>query len=415
MILSGLIDNPLSQENKDLIKENTKEHLLETGGEPAREVVQQNITYEQRIQQSIQKLEENKELYLTPEKLQTYSPKFLHMLNNILLDEHRGLHLVYSQFRTLEGIGIFSLVLKTNGFAEFKLIKTDGGDYLIDIADEDIGKPKYVLYTGTETAEVKELIRNVFNGNWEKIQPRLRAQLEAMSNNNYFGEIIKVFMITASGAEGISLKNVRYVHITEPYWHPVRIEQVIGRARRICSHKDLPAELQTVEVFLYLMIFSHAQLTSDNSIELRLKDKSKKDHITPLTSDQALYEIATTKETINKNILHNLKEASIDCTIHTTINNKENLKCFSFGTVEPSKFAYPADIGDDKETDNYSGINKVEKKIKGTLHVIDGIQYIVDFDTNDVYNYKSYMLNNPRKIGKIERPDEKHIEIVLFE
>ena len=50
-------------------------------------------------------------------------------------------------------------------------------------------------------------------------------------------------MITASGAEGISLKNVRFVHIMEPYWHPVK-RQVIGRARRICSHADLPKDLQ---------------------------------------------------------------------------------------------------------------------------------------------------------------------------
>ena len=42
------------------------------------------------------------------------------------------------------------------------------------------------------------------------------------------GEIIKVIMITAAGAEGISLKNTRYVHIMEPYWHPVRTDQVIG-------------------------------------------------------------------------------------------------------------------------------------------------------------------------------------------
>ena len=32
------------------------------------------------------------------------------------------------------------------------------------------------------------------------------------------------------GAEGISLRNTRCVHIMEPYWHPVRIQQVIGRA-----------------------------------------------------------------------------------------------------------------------------------------------------------------------------------------
>ena len=62
-------------------------------------------------------------------------------------------------------------------------------------------------------------------------------------------------MITSSGAEGISLRNCRFVHITEPYWHPVRVEQVIGRARRICSHKDLPLSERNVKVFIYLMSF----------------------------------------------------------------------------------------------------------------------------------------------------------------
>ena len=114
------------------------------------------------------------------------------------------------------------------------------------------------------------------------------------------GEIIKVLMITAAGAEGISLRNCRFVHITEPYWHPVRIEQVIGRARRICSHQDLPPELRNVKVFLYLMTFSKEQLASDETIELRLKDKSKVDKVTPLTSDEALYEISNIKNSINK-------------------------------------------------------------------------------------------------------------------
>ena len=71
---------------------------------------------------------------------------------------------------------------------------------------------------------------------------------------------IKVLMITASGSEGINLKNTRYVHIMEPYWHPARSDQVIGRARRICSHQQLPSELRTVEVFLYIMIFTEEQI-----------------------------------------------------------------------------------------------------------------------------------------------------------
>ena len=77
------------------------------------------------------------------------------------------------------------------------------------------------------------------------------------------GEVIKVFMITSSGAEGITLRNTRHVHIVEPYWHPVRSEQVIGRARRICSHQALEEEFKTVEVFMYLMTFTQRQLEGD--------------------------------------------------------------------------------------------------------------------------------------------------------
>ena len=41
------------------------------------------------------------------------------------------------------------------------------------------------------------------------------------------GEIIKVLMITSSGSEGITLKNTRFVHIIEPYWHPVRTTRLL--------------------------------------------------------------------------------------------------------------------------------------------------------------------------------------------
>ena len=64
-------------------------------------------------------------------------------------------------------------------------------------------------------------------------------------------------MITASGAEGIDLQNTRYVHIMEPYWHHVRIDQVIGRARRICSHHRLPEKRQNVKVFQYISEMEH--------------------------------------------------------------------------------------------------------------------------------------------------------------
>ena len=120
-------------------------------------------SYEARINQALEMLWRQRERFLTPDALETYSPKFLTILQNIENPEHRGLNLIYSQFRTLEGIGIMKLVLMANGFAEFKIRKNDAGIWRIDINEDDIGKPTFALYTGTETYEEKEIVRNIFN------------------------------------------------------------------------------------------------------------------------------------------------------------------------------------------------------------------------------------------------------------
>ena len=119
------------------------------------------ITYKEQLTQAIDNIAKNSNDFLTPEALQTYSPKFLHMLENITDKEHLGLHLVYSQFRTAEGIGLFCLVLEKNGFARFKIKKNHANVWVVDINDEDLGKPTYALYTGTETSEEKEIIRHI--------------------------------------------------------------------------------------------------------------------------------------------------------------------------------------------------------------------------------------------------------------
>ena len=64
--------------------------------------------------------------------------------------------------------------------------------------EEDIGKPVFALYTGTETAEEKEIIRNIFNGTWDSLPAPLADQLRRIAANNNMGEIVKVLMITSS-------------------------------------------------------------------------------------------------------------------------------------------------------------------------------------------------------------------------
>uniref|UniRef100_A0A6C0H9C5 DOD-type homing endonuclease domain-containing protein n=1 Tax=viral metagenome TaxID=1070528 RepID=A0A6C0H9C5_9ZZZZ len=364
-------------------------------------------SYEKRIEATLYYLKEHADEILSPRGLETYSPKYLHMLENIQDEDHHGLHLVYSQFRTLEGIGIFKLVLEQNGFAQFKIKKNTSGIWELDIPEDDRGKPTFALYTGTESAEEKEVIRNIYNSNWgdfEVSAPRMYEELKSIANNNNTGEIIKVFMITASGSEGINLRNTRYVHIMEPYWHPARLDQVIGRARRICSHKDLPESLQTVEVFVYLMSFTKSQIDSDLSIELKNKDLSKKQYkidergkekmaYIPLTSDEALFEISTIKEEVTNQLLTAVKESSIDCAIYSKRGSKENLHCIQFGQTNPNMFSYNPSISLD-QTDTVASINKKTIEWKGKEVTISGKKYIyrkMNDRLGNLYDYDSYL------------------------
>lgn len=370
--------------------------------------------YETRIQNALTLLKTNSDKFLTPEGLATFSPKFLNMLENIRDPEHIGLHLVYSQFRTLEGIGILKLVLEQNGFVHFKVIKNTNGQWMINMPMEDRGKPSFILYTGTETSEEKELLRNIFNSTWNYLPPSLVAELKAININNYYGEIIKVIMLTAAGAEGITLKNVRYVHLTEPYWHPVRTEQVIGRARRICSHEDLDQQYRTVQVMLYLMKFSQAQLDADESIELRLNDVSKFDSKSPVTSDQTLFEISQIKSEITKQLMNAVKETAIDCNIHSG-NAKEGLTCLNFGSVTPDKFTFTPSISREEEDSVRTGLNQEIIEWNAISITIDGIKFALREDTNQLYDYDSFIYAKehegakPRLIANVTRDEEGQI------
>jgi hypothetical protein len=370
-------------------------------------------SYEKRIAIAIQKIEQNKMRYLRRPadggELQIYSPKFLAMLENIQDPHHTGLHLVYSQFRSLEGIRLFSLVLDANGYARFRIMKNDAGNWVWDLKDEDKGKRMYALYTGTETDEEREIIRNIFNSTWDYIPVTIKQQLVPKSSNNFMGEIIKVLMITASGAEGINLRNVRWVHITEPYWQPVRIEQVIGRARRICSHNDLPEENRTVNVMIYVMGFTPDQLAQDASLELKLNDVSKKNSDLAITTDQALFEISTIKEEINQQLLMAIKQASIDCSIHRDIASKEKLQCFSFGNVTSNNFSYNPSISAE-ESDTAVARNTEVKQLKLTsiTMTVEGEKkkFAFDKESGIVYDWNSYELaremgGDPLVVGKL--------------
>ena len=293
--------------------------------------------------------------------------------------------MVYSQFRSFEGIEVFRLVLEHNGFAQFKVKANGAGGFDLDMSEDDLGKPTYVLYTGTETPEEKELVRNIYNGDWEYVPENIANELRKKAKNNNMGEIIRVFMITSSGSEGINLRNTRHVHIMEPYWHPVRTEQVVGRARRICSHKNLDAKYQTVEVFIYLMEFSEKQLSGDGAMELKRKDLSRVTNL-PVTSDQFLFEVSTIKKNLIQQLTQAIKESAFDCFIYSSG------KCMNFGNPNNDAYAFVPDYAE-QQSDSTANINKQVVEMKGKVIELNGVKYSyrrLNKQVLELYDYKSY-------------------------
>lgn len=193
------------------------------------------------------------------EKLERYSSKFYKIINKVR--QIKGPNFIYSNFKEYGGLKPLIVALEANGFKDFNIFGP--------------GKNRYAVWSGDEKAELKEQIREVYN-----------------QFSNADGSKIKVLLGSPSIKEGVSLLRVKAVHILDPYWNISRLEQVIGRAIRYCSHKDLPKEERVVNVYLYLAC----------------APKGKR----VLTVDQHIYRIALEKEKLVKEFYSVIKKSAVD-------------------------------------------------------------------------------------------------------
>ena len=119
---------------------------------------------------------------------------------------------------------------------------------------------------------------------------------------NVNGELVKVVIISKAGAEGLDFKNIRQVHVLEPWYNLNRIEQVIGRAVRNCSHKALPFSKRNVEIYLYA---TH-QIDKQNIYE---------------AADLYVYRKAYIKAKKIGVVSRLLKKNAVDCQLNSKYNN----------------------------------------------------------------------------------------------
>jgi len=274
----------------------------------------------------------------------------------------KGPILVYSNFVSAEGLQMFKIYLKQLDVLPYG----EGEEY----------KQLLEYHGGIDDIKRKKSIE-IFN------------QIE-----NLDGKLVKYILIAPAGSEGISLRNIRQIHIMEPYWHETRLIQLVGRAIRQCYHKDLPMEERTVDVFRYQSV----KRNGEGTIDEKIRDGANK------------------KQILIDSFLKTVREAAVDCKLFENHNMMaETYQCFQFN--ESSLFdpqigpAYNEDIYYDTKLNN--GLNSINSdvkkvkvlKIKGIM-VVNGVnQAIEDYwynsDTRVVYDY---LLDYP--VGRVKLDDQ---------
>jgi uncharacterized protein YnzC (UPF0291/DUF896 family) len=300
--------------------------------------------------------------------LETHSPKFAKMLENI--HAAPGSSLVYSQFLDMEGIGIFRLAMNANGYAPIEIAVGPAGpeftkDTKMSLSKGPAGQSRYMTFSGGEDEDIRRLYLDIFNANFNDLPEGIKSVLQTNGFiNNHKGEIARVFCITSAGAEGLSLKCVRAVHIMEPYWNDVRLKQVKGRAIRIGSHLELPESERDVTIYTYLSCFSQeaqVEKAGDKRIDETIRQSDAIDRESALklnlpipklaaqyvfTTDERIYEIAERKKTITNALENVMKSSAVDCELFSKENKDGTFQCLSLkGAV--GDFMYHPDINID--------------------------------------------------------------------
>ena len=362
-----------------------------------RTTMEEGATEETVVEKSdvLEKLKADPARYLSEEALAKFSPKMLAMLKD--LKTHLGEpgkfnnQFIYSQYRSLEGIGVFNAVLDANGFQQYKLVKKGG--VWSESSDMKPGVPAYGVFLGGAEEE-RELHRQIFNQDYSDTFPQ--SLKDSIKEHR-----LCVFLGSRAAAEGITLADVRRVHIMEPYWNPALIEQVIGRAIRICSHRKLPLDQRDVVVKLYMSVFTPEQSTTNegfNIVPIRRNDMTLKRYEGDeprevfMTSDEYLYETAYEKGRIVKNISLLLKQSAIDCEIHRRLHSKEKpvIQCMRFDTTSTGEdLAYkPGFKTDDLDTLYLRNVQRRTRRLQ--IVKAKGLVFVIDPDTNEVFDAPAF-------------------------
>lgn len=316
------------------------------------------------------------------EAMNNCSPKFMRIIFNIL--KTKGTVMIYSNYVAMEGLELFKIYLRHFHFIDIDADKEFNKNNLDNNKKLSKDGLRYCEFHGNIEKEVRKINKDIFN-----------------KSENKYGKFCKIIMISPAGAEGITLSNVRQVHIMEPYWNEVRIEQVIGRAVRFCQHKDLPMEERKVDIFRYKMIRANGKVTTDEKLE----------------------DISRRKNNLLESFKDAVKEVAIDCELfksHNMMGSK--YKCFQFnqeslfekpiGPAFNSKLEYDEKINNGSNAKDSNRIKIKVRKIKAVQKLAENSysnenEYLLHEESGVIYDNE---LNYP--IGKLEKDENNNFTML---
>ncbi len=233
----------------------------------------------------------------SPVILPNYSAKIARIME--LIKKSTGVVMIYSQYidggivplaLALEEIGLTRYGSTSNTRSLFNQPPVPPIDALhlkskAEFTEEENAErpfipAKYVMITGDKA-----------------FSPNNAADVKAVTGpENRYGEIVKVIMISKAGFEGLDFKNIRQLHIMEPWYNLNRIEQTIGRSVRNLSHCALPFQERNVEIYM------HATALGRNEEEE--------------AADVYVYRLAKKKAGQIGQVTRLLKETAVDCLLN---------------------------------------------------------------------------------------------------
>lgn len=210
-----------------------------------------------------------------PDHLNNYSPKIKTIIDYV--NNSNGVVIIYSKF-IYSGIIPIAISLESAGYSRYK-----EKNLLDDDANKQDKKFKYSIISGdSRLTPSKEKLIDV---------------IRSYENRN--GDLVKVILISQVATEGVDFKNVREIHLLEPWFNMSKVEQIIGRGVRRYSHVNLkPSERNTT-------IFLHANV---------LPNKDDRESV-----DLRMYRISELKQYKISQIERILKEGAVDCNLNKNV------------------------------------------------------------------------------------------------